>query len=1078
MRKLYVYLGMIAGLLFTFVLGTQAQKPILKAEPGKTFYAGIASDPTGYFGTTNQGGIASFDINAPYAEPLNHMVKQNDMIVAGAMVEEGPSRKYYAMFVDQTGNPTNFCTVNFTAGTTKVLGKASKLMTMFYDATQKVMYGITQTETASKLYIVDTTNGNLTEKAEFPNIKVVAAGMNGNYMYAITVDGHLCVLFPDENPVRVNDLGKIRNGKLATPEYCIPDNLGQSLVNEGNNLYWLGSGRIGSSTTSTCFLATINTIAKEFNKIGETTGSFANGKVQLTGLCFNTTNEQEAVDDPANNFYAGVTSDLTGSVGGGIVTFNKESPYVNLTHFTEQDDMIVAGTTVGGTYYAMCADEFGTEVTNFTATNLETCEVKVLGKATMMYDMAYDPQSKIMYGMNQDDSGSTIYSIDLANGAVTQICKYKDLFFVAMTIAKDGIVYALADDSNLYTLKLSDISATAIMKVSFGPDYAGHQSLAFHNETLYWLGYGYVNPESPTAFLATIDMVAKTTTQVGTGKFKCQLAGLGFAPKATGKAATKLITIKTFGDVLGTIPADQCSIVETFYYDENNNLLRSSLRGYRANDPTILDPMKYYVYEYNDKNLLVKSYYRQYGQYDGLYNIYSEPKGFNYYEYDSNGRITLLNDETTLSKISYEWDGDNLIKETKSYLRNGTKDDWYTMSEFIYSDFLPNAKNCPLKMESDGAYDSYKYAGVYTYDDNNNKTSFTTYKFDDSKKGKEEWKYNEDGKLIEHIKYEVKNDDFVAAGRTTYTIDGNDTKVVAEGGMTYKIRTEAECLPETAPLNFRIEDISTPNSANTFKLSCDIPTSQTITNPAWDIYRDGMKISRVKATDGTITYTDQEVSNGMHDYFIQTVSEDGMTYNISTGVTKDLKTELAPVTDVKGVMYEKVAASEDLNVTISWTAPVSTYIVEGYNLYLGASKMPTNTVLQGADIIHTLITGTETVVNFGPAEYPNTWIQNVTIEAVYATGRIKTAPVSINVNDLPDYASINESEMTPVIEINGNELLINGEYQLLNMYNVNGTLVKTANGISNIDISSLSTGMYMIRIDNNGKLCTVKVIKK
>lgn len=1069
-------------MLFTFVSGLQAQRPIFKADTGETLYAGIASDPTGYFGASNKGGIVSFDVKNPYAEPLNHLAKQTDMIMAGAMVEgEDGINKYYAMCANEQGVPTNFCTINFTSGKSKVLGTATKMASMCYNPANETMYGIAMTTTGSTLYKIDLTSGATTEvfQTEFT---ILAIGMSGTIMWGVGINkdnrANLYTIWPDRTPEeeQVMNKNQLREGKNGT--FIYPEKVGQSLIKTSSGFYWVSYGRIDNAVTPTCSLISLNAVQAEYTKVGDAANFFAAGKVQLTGLCAKMTNEKEIATDPSSMIYAGVYSDIQGSLGGGgIVSFEKENPYTTLKRIINHTDMISAATTAEGKYYAMCMSEETTAPTNFCTINFETGAVDVLGQATNLFDMTYDAKNKKMYGVTQNDNGSVVYTVNLSNGTLTEVCQYDNLYFVAIAIAKDGTVYVIEDNSKLYSLDLTAKTSTEVMALAFDPDGYVSQSLEFNNGTLYWLGYGYVQAGVPSSFLATIDLAAKTTTQVSTGSFKSgvKLNGLYFPTQAS-KKDTKLVTIKSFGDILGSIPSDQCATVETFYYDENNNLLRSSLGGFRL-DTKDLDPMKYFFYEYNDKKQLVKSYYRQYGQYDGIYNKFGNPKGINTYEYYENGKLHKQYDGADKDSMIYVWDGDNLIEEKNMFLQNGSTTNWYVMSKKTYSDFIEDASNCPLKMECDGKFESNKYTGEYTYDEKYNKTSFTTYNLDESKKAKEEWKYNEDGKLIEFIRYKVVTvggqKEFEVSSRINYTIDGNDTKVMAEGAMTYTIETVAECIAETAPHNLQVTQVSDATVPNTYKITCEAPETLTIENPAWDVYRDVAKIGRAEFADGMITYTDEAVPNDtIHDYFVLTVDGNDIPYNISNAVSIEVKTTLVPVTEVKGISCiakDDKGGGQSYVVSMSWKAPDTTYPIKGYNVYLGATKMPIND--------YAPITETKADVNFGPTENDRNKVQEVTVEVIYTIGRIKAAPVTIDITQLPG-ESIEESEIGQVIELNGNELLIKGEYTSLDIYNTNGTLVQKAANTPNVDLTSLSTGIYMIRILHDGKVSTIKVARK
>ena len=1061
MKKINAYLISLLVILLSAANGW-AQLPVIKSETGRTFYAGVSLDNTGNYG----GGIVSFKKDAPYTKPMSQLTKQKSMIGAGAMAQG----KYYAMCTNpDTGMPTDFCTINFNTGETTVLGNATAILSMTYDEKAKVMYGLGRSEIGSVLYSIDLTNGNVTEIIDTPQYNFVGiVATPYNVLYAMSSNGKLYSIIPESKTI--NERGNLQ-GNIK------PDYKGQSLVFEDGTLYWLAYAREGSSTTPTCILATINNINLEVTKIGNAAESFENGKLYLNGLCLTDpkVDEEELLSDI---FYAAV-SDNDDMFGGGIINFNRKNPYETVKHTAVNDYFVGAGAMAEGVYYAMCTEDYGDEPGDFCSMNLETGDVTVLGKATLLYSMTYDDKNKIMYAVEQPENGngSVIYTVNLSNGTLTSVKNFDELYIVSIAVGSDGTFYAMSDESELCTLNLKDGTHRVIGSTGITIDRNSQQSMAFNKNTLYWLFYGFTENKAGTIF-ATIDQTSGVATLVKPGTFSQEvprLTGLCFPHKSEEPAgAYKVTTIKTYGSDLGDVPQGQYARLQTNYYDKNNNLVRSSMKGVKNGTEVADIPSIYTVYNHNEKGQVVETYTRQYGLYDGMDYAFSEPKFTSTYEYDTNGNLSRYFDGSRNDTTYYEWAGNNLVKETLVHLRNGTTDDYYQMYQITYSDFLEGAGNCPRKMKSSSSkFTNYDFSGIYTYNEQNLKTSFITVTLPEEKnRSKQEWKYDKEGRLTEELSYETNQaGEFVLTTHVIYTIDGHETKIQTEGFPSYLVETKSTCDGATAPVNLTVKDVSTPASPNTYALSCDIPTGIDNTHLAWDIYRDGEKVKRVtELINGKIQYTEKMIKNGMYDYFIQTINlENGEeTLNVSNPVTIRVSTELPPARDIKYVSHRTEGGDEAQNnlVTISWSAPSGSFEVLGYNVFLGPNKRPANN--------ETLITGTTAEINFGLAAVPGNLKQNIVVETVYKIGKIKTEPVLIDLTA----DNIEKEQIESLIEFNNGCLLLKEENVSVEIYNVNGTMTGSFRNTPIVNLETLLPGVYLIKVGHNEKTTTIKFIKR
>lgn len=801
--------------------------------------------------------------------------------------------------------------------------------------------------------------------------------------------------------------------------------------------------------------------------------------------------------------YAAYFEETSTKYYGAIVSFDLTNPAGGLTEILkqEEDQLISAATLAGNTYYAMCKDEATAQATKFSIFNFEQKTIKELGKATTLFDMTYDATAKVMYGIDTDNTNSTLYTIDVKNGTLTPFTTFNDIAMQGIAADGKGNLYAVANNKGgegvLCTISIAEKTFHEVGKLNLNllSYEQGAQSLEFDGDVLYWLGTAYVENGAPGYFLATINTQNGNANRIG--NFNRHLVGLCFSlangdggsgttpdPDPEPTDYTKVTTIQTFGDTMGD-QEGKLTKVETFFYDADNTLMRSIKQGVMLTGEW--QPTEYRTYIYNDKKQLEKQYYRQYGQYDGNDMAWGKEKGIETYQYDDNGKLIQKDGEN--GKFTYEWNGDNLIKETKYSGNTGS-----FISSITYSDFLADAVNCPQTVTGDGAYDTYKYTATITYDNNHNKISYIAKNTDGSIKEKEEWKYNADGQLIEDTRYTVKNNEFFPKSRVVYTINGNETKIenqdyseqtndqgekewIWSSMPIYTVSITSQYYETLAPSNLEVTKVE--NEVNTVLLTFDIPQVLSIEYPAWDVYRDGLKIGRATLDTqlGKYVYTDEMVKNGIYDYFVQTVNAENENavegYNISNVVSYDLYTELPPVTNIRYISHEKrkQGTYNVYDVTIGWDVPETDLPIKGYNIFLDKFTLPQVTVTTNED-------GTlpnSAVIKEFSATDDASLKHNVTIETIYAIGKIKTEPTEI---DLTNYVSIENNTMQDRIQVYGDMILINGEYTSLDIIGTNGMLINHYTDMPSIDTTSLPQGIYILRIEYNGDIHTMKLIKR
>ncbi len=474
--------------------------------------------------------------------------------------------------------------------------------------------------------------------------------------------------------------------------------------------------------------------------------------------------------------------------------------------------------------------------------------------------------------------------------------------------------------------------------------------------------------------------------------------------------------VMTMGDAMGQASDNEATKAETYYYDTDGKLLRKMIYGkLLGEDPDDPDqiygagdwmPMTYTAYDYNEAGQLVNTRERQYGVFSGYnkaWNEFEETGSFSYYE---DGR--MKEDTTTNRVFHYEYDGDNLVKETYANSRN------VIIYYKYYSNFTEGLVNCPQYAfaNSPSGLTTNNRIYEFTYDENGNKTSCRSYKYDNStiikddegnvigaEKGtpdlEEIWTYD-NGILVKYEKNQWKTakNAYEANTRIEYTLTPMGTEAVtwkysvgiwAKGG-TPQITWELP-FAGMAATNLTVTDVE--GKVNTVLLKATKPTGALATT-VWNVFRNGVKIGEA-TTSGRydITYEDANVPNGHWDYFIQAQDNHGpIGVNISNVVEKDIVTTLPAVTQMK-VVKNEYNDVQDYELVLKWKKPVTDLPILGYNVYVDVKDITKNPSPTNGTHYFTDTTYTFTWANDVNPE------KSIMIETVYNIGKVKSAPLKI-----------------------------------------------------------------------------------
>lgn len=475
-------------------------------------------------------------------------------------------------------------------------------------------------------------------------------------------------------------------------------------------------------------------------------------------------------------------------------------------------------------------------------------------------------------------------------------------------------------------------------------------------------------------------------------------------------------TVDGGGTVSASADEDAESIpvrVIYYYYGEGNRLVRTVESDIMLSDaPETLEmevegqevPRTYTMYSYDAVGQLQSVSTRTNKYSDKVYGqrTWTDVKTQEAYEYNENGKVVKKTDLSYV--ITYKWDGDNMIEESAHYVNNG---EWsYTIQ---YSNFVDGEENKPqyaVRSDKWGVkYGSGDLIMEYVYengqkvkyseckvadivrDENNIITSCTkgalykeqTWTYADGMLTEELVGYWNSGKEVVEpstkVTYTAQND---SVHTVSYTYNVAKSTWVISG--TPKVTVMGTVDEATAPTDFKI--VANEGYLNSITLSAKAPENAAA--EGWNVYRNGLVIGQATLADGVLSYADDAVMNGTHDYFIQHADD-----NISAALTYTFDTALPVVSNLKVLKNGRDKTTKDLELYLTWEAPAGDYPVEGYNVYL---DIPSNRVVAPVNG-DTLLTTTNYRLDF---EYGVDLNHTIYVEAVYSVGRVsEVLPVKL-----------------------------------------------------------------------------------
>lgn len=570
---------------------------------------------------------------------------------------------------------------------------------------------------------------------------------------------------------------------------------------------------------------------------------------------------------------------------------------------------------------------------------------------------------------------------------------------------------------------------------------------------------------------------------------------------------TKVSKIVTFGDAMGGTAQTQATKEDVSYYDANNNVVMKVTNSYLYDDdpntpevekPGDLVPTTYTVYDYDSQNRLVGERSRKYGFYSGYDQAWAEDfKQEASYAYDeTTGKLIEMNDGSKIYR--YEWEGDNIVKETVSVA--GSDKALYTVA---YSNFAASGKNLPqygFSLSTDPSSDYNNIISEYEYDAQGRKTAQRNYKFGNNIERDENgviikadkgtpineqlWIYEKDH-LKTYLKnnWSSKNQELAPNTKKEYTVVSGGLREESYSYMnygqykgwtknaTYTETQNALLYGKTAPTDLKVTEVE--GKVNSIRLEAKAPAKTYGEPVTYDVYKNGKKVGEAKPDGaGNLTYEEEEVMNGTWHYFIKPSTPFGSIDVQTTNVVeKVFNTELLPAQNI-AFPVNGINENGDYVLKVTWEAPQTDLKIKGYNIFTDIKSWTKNpTPVNGIEILPI----DSTAYLF---EWPKTTKKEKTVcvEVVYNIGKVKSENLPVSLQSIP--VGIMTTETSQQLTFAGNRVYINGNYEQLDVFALNGAHLVQHAGTKEVDLGHLPVGVYVIKLKTAQGIESLKIVKK
>lgn len=548
------------------------------------------------------------------------------------------------------------------------------------------------------------------------------------------------------------------------------------------------------------------------------------------------------------------------------------------------------------------------------------------------------------------------------------------------------------------------------------------------------------------------------------GKAEGEFVTLNFNRNLNFETVKAMTQEDTYGDVMGFAGK---SGVSYFLYNADNQIIREFAMGVGYDG--IVTPEDSYYYLYNEDGSLAETYRCQYLAAWGKWGDKSDQV---LYVYDEQGRLIEKNE--VQSGRRYEYTYQEEVEIETCFLSSGTQlwQKTYHLTE----------SGQPSQIESVGAYETYTFTEIYTYDEQNRLTNIVRTYMSGTQE-EETYMYDEQGMLVEKTLYEdsegVSRELREYLGNSQYKKWTENYDDIVDNWIesnVYTIERYVDLNSQSAPQNVVIENVSTAESPNTLCVTAQV-TTPVIPNAAYVLYRGCQVVDTVAANGTTVSFTDSNVLNGTYEYIVQAVdSVSGYGYNVSDPIESILDTQLSEVTQIEQLASTEGTYSNPMHgvtypvywVRFTWEVPETDLEILEYHIYQDGQPMPT--------VVHTDLSSlTDSVWVYREEPAYSEWQQNETnirLTVVYAIGESEGYEVTL----ITDYSSVADVYTTPRAYVAGHYLYA-APTSHISIYNAGGVLVGEYHNNQRIDLGSLGKGVYVARVKVGESVQTLKIAR-
>lgn len=733
---------------------------------------------------------------------------------------------------------------------------------------------------------------------------------------------------------------------------------------------------------------------------------------------------------------------------------------------------IFGGVTVGDSYYALYEDEYGDIYLGaFDMANKNFVQIGDAYMEESFSDLLYDEASDKLYAVAPAGNASYLYTIDRTSGAASKTSIALPSYTLYLAAAEAGEAYAMAAETGKFQLYSVDLGTGTCSKIE-GVTVEGTQntwsSLLYYNDALYFnLGTS----------LYTIDPANKSVlpntplNRALSGITTVQSTSLPKNTSVGGKDSHIITTERSDAGTTNYYYSYWNQLERVAEFDADGNLTKYTKNtiddALRLASTEVYEPS---VDEYGIQTMQVtatSTYTYTYNE-DGLLAEKSNSDGtWERCQYNEDGIVakeSFGNGETTERTVEYQY-MQYPDKPTYAFTTTGSDETLSDIAMFQYDDLgnkIVEAHTADMMSGMYTSFETWEYftgTGIVSAHNICVPNEFTA---------------NGDPVVGSSTKYQALDGDYNHLLSQDFDSEGNPVDGTEKELVYADLSNTAELAYLTASAT------AVEESANNVAIGFTIPQLAYTSDFSLDFFRDGVQVGQLSSdeiaemNEGNYAFTDKQVPNGKHEYFIRTnrVGSDGeeAALQISEIVDVTLDKTLPTVSDIAYVKYE-TAEAEDATatdepnyiVTIGWTNPEVSedYGFTGNHLFLIDSEEP---VAAG---VFTDLQTAEAKINVG-----NATSFTVMIQSRYALGvaNSDSAKLSFEVSDGVD--DIYGNGFSLRIE---DKSAIASEDAVISVFRTDGVRVASTYG-NRLDLSALTAGTYVVTAEKAGSIRVVKVI--